>query len=114
MHLLLKWLTVSLVIFAASYIFPGIMVTSFVVALIVAIVLGFINMVIRPIVLLFTLPINIMTLGLFTFVINALMVMLASVIVPGFFVKNFWWALLLGLVLSVTNAIMHKEEKRRE
>ena len=76
--------------------------------LIVAIVLGFINACIRPLVKLLALPINFMTLGLFTFVINGLMVMLCSWVVrPHFEVANFWWALGFSIVLTLVNWALH-------
>ena len=103
MRLLIKWLVYSLVIVAAAYILPGISVTSFYVALIAGAVLGLINLIIRPIVKILTLPINFLTLGLFAFVINALLVLLTSYLVPGFRVANFWWALLLSFIISIVN-----------
>ena len=112
MQLLLNWLVASLVIFAAAYIFPGINVDNFYVALVTAVVLGLINMILRPILLLLTLPINVLTLGLFTFVLNALLIMLTGWLVPGFTVVNFWWALLLGLILSIVNLAIREERKR--
>lgn len=105
MGILINWLISSLVIFLTSYILPGIKVTGFTSALLVALVLGIINAVIRPILIILTLPINILTLGLFTLVINALLIMLTASIVPGFSVDNFWWAVLFAIVLSIVNSI---------
>jgi putative membrane protein len=85
----------------------AIFVQSFFVALVVAVVLGFLNTIIRPILIVLTLPIEILTLGLFTFVINAFLVILTSSIVSGFYVKSFWWALVFSLVLSLITAILH-------
>lgn len=76
---------------------------SFWTALIVAVVIGVINAVLRPILVAVTLPINFVTLGLFTFVINALLIMLAAAVVPGFMVTNFWWALLFSVILGLVN-----------
>ena len=70
-------------------------------ALVTAAILGFVNVVLRPVLFIFTLPLTILTLGLFTFVLNALMVLLAAAIVQGFTVDGFWWAVLFSLVLSV-------------
>lgn len=108
MNLLLRWLIISLIILAAAYVFPGIKVASIYVALIAAIVLGLINLIIRPILVILTLPINLITFGLFTFVINALLILLASSLVPGFSVASFWWALLLGFIISVVNSATKK------
>jgi putative membrane protein len=77
------------------------------VALVVAVVLGFLNTIIKPILIILTLPIEILTLGLFTFVINACLVLLTSKIVGGFYVKSFWWALVFSLVLFLVNGILH-------
>ncbi|MFH0819498.1 MAG: phage holin family protein [bacterium] len=112
MKLLINWLAASLVIFAASYILPGITVENFSIALVTAVALGLINMVLRPILLLLTLPINVLTLGLFTFVINAALIMLTGYLVPGFIVSNFWWALLLSLILSVVNLAIRQERRQ--
>lgn len=98
----------AIVILACSYVFPGISVASFWVALITAAVLGLINLIFRPILLLLTLPINILTLGLFTFVVNALLIMLVGALVPGFQIASFWWALLMALVLSVAHSLLYR------
>ena len=87
-------------------------------ALIIAVVLGFVNAWIRPLVKLLALPINLLTLGLFTLVINALMVMLCSWIVgPHFMVDSFWWALAFSIVLTLVNWMLHlffPEKKKRK
>ena len=105
MEILIVWLITALVILGGSYVLPWITVDSFWTALIVAIVLGLINGVVKPIIILLTLPINILTLGLFTLVINALMIMLAAWIVPGFETGGFWPALLLGVILSLVSML---------
>ena len=110
MKLLLHWLLSALAIVITAYLLPGIIVKSFFVALVVAVVLGFFNMIVRPILIVLTLPINILTLGLFTFVINAFLVLLTSNLVGGFHVKSFGWALLFSLVLWAVNAILHHFE----
>lgn len=106
MEILIVWLVSAVLIFVLANILPGITVVSFVTAFVVAVVLGLVNAVIRPIILLLTLPLNILTLGLFTFVINALMVLLVASIVPGFSVASFWWAMLFSIILSVANAVV--------
>lgn len=97
----------ALAIIISAYILPGVKVDGFVTALIVAVVLGVVNMFLKPILLILTLPLNILTLGLFTFVINALLVLLVSNIVPGFRVEGFLYALLFSLVLSVVSSFMY-------
>ncbi|MDQ3076652.1 MAG: phage holin family protein, partial [bacterium] len=92
---------------------PGVIVSSFWVAIVVAIVLGIINLTIRPLLLLLTLPINIITLGLFTFIINALMFGLAAFVVPGFSVSGFMAALLGSLILTVIKIVTNRLESVR-
>jgi putative membrane protein len=100
---LVQWLVYALAIVITAYLLPGVRLSGFFAALVTALVLGLINTFIRPLLLLLTLPINILTLGLLTLVINALLIMLTSAIVPGFKVTGFWWALLFSLVLAVIN-----------
>lgn len=107
MKIFFHWLIAALAIGIASYIVPNVSVTL-AGALIAAVVLGALNLFIRPILLILTLPINILTLGLFSLVINALLVMLTSYLIPtGFFIPGFWTALLFALVLSVVNWVFH-------
>jgi putative membrane protein len=101
MIFLIHWLITTIAVLISAYLLPGVTVKGFFAALVTALVLGLINTFIRPILLILTLPINILTLGLFTFVINALLIMLTSAVVPGFDVRSFWWALLFSLVLSL-------------
>jgi len=103
MSFLLQWLASGLAIIITAYLLPGVRVAGFFAALVTALILGLINAFIRPVLILLTLPLNILTLGLFTLVINALLIMLAAAVVPGFTVQGFWWALLFGLVLAVVN-----------
>lgn len=103
MTFLLSWLISALAIIITAYLLPGVRLSGFFAALVTALVLGLINAFIKPVLLLLTLPINILTLGLLTLVINALLIMLAGAIVPGFSVSGFWWALLFSLVLSIVN-----------
>lgn len=108
MKILIKWLIIAVSILIAARIIPGVVVTGFWTALVLAVVMGLINVIIKPILILVTLPINLMTLGLFTFVINALLVMLASSIVKGFEVGGFLNALLFGIIVSILNFILSK------
>jgi putative membrane protein len=107
MRFLIHWLITTLAVIIASYLLPGVKIEGFFAGLVTALVLGILNTFIKPLLILFTLPLTILTLGLFTLVINALLIMLTSAIVPGFDVRNFGWALLLGLVLSILNAVLH-------
>ena len=103
MSFFLQWLVSGAAIIITAYLLPGVALTGFMAALVTALVLGLVNAVIRPLLILLTLPLNILTLGLFTLVINALLIMLAASIVPGFAVQGFWWALLFGIVLAIVN-----------
>ena len=103
MGFLIQWVVSGAAIIITAYLLPGVTLEGFFAALVTALVLGLINAILRPILILFTLPLNILTLGLFTLVINALLVMLAATIVPGFKVDGFWWALLFGVVLAIVN-----------
>lgn len=102
MKLFLHWLTASIAIGVAAYLIPGVSVTL-PGAIIAAVVLGAINLIVRPILFFLTLPITLLTLGLFSLVLNALMVLLAGMIVPGFLVDGFWSAFFFAIVLAVVN-----------
>lgn len=104
--LLLKWLIMATSIMLAAYVIPGVVIKGFFAALWVALFIGIINVLVKPFLILITLPINILTLGLFTFVINALLILLASSIIKGFEVKGFWVAMLFSIVLSIINFLM--------
>ncbi len=99
------WLVTAIVFLAAAYFLPGIHVENFWVALLAAIMLSIVNFFVKPVLLILTLPINILTLGLFTFVINALMILLVSAIVSGFVIDGFWWALILALIVSIVSSL---------
>ncbi|NTU46468.1 phage holin family protein [Candidatus Roizmanbacteria bacterium] len=104
----------ALAIFFASYIVPGVHIDSFVTALIGAVVLALVNAFLRPILLFFTLPITILTLGLFIFVVNAALVLLVSKLVPGFSIDNFWSALLFSLFVSVVSSLLQSLTKKSD
>ena len=102
MKLFFHWFVATIAILVTAYLVPGVTVTL-TGAIIAAVVLGILNLFIKPILFILTLPITILTLGLFSLVINALLVWLAGSIVPGFVVTGFWWALLFAVILSVVN-----------
>ena len=110
MKIIIHWIVSALAIIVTAYVLPGVHVNGFFVALVLAVVLGAINTVLRPILVILTLPISIMTLGLFVLVINALLIMLATFIVPGFSVVSFWWAFLFSIVLTVVNWVLQMFE----
>ncbi|MBP7057552.1 phage holin family protein [Candidatus Gracilibacteria bacterium] len=105
MSLLLNWLISAIVIIISAYVIPGVHVGNFGAALITAIVLGILNAIVKPLLILLTLPVNILTLGLFTLVINAVIILIAAQIVPGFKVDGFLAALLFAIVISIISAL---------
>ena len=106
MHILFKWIIMAASIMLAAYIIPGVVVKGFFAALWTALFIGIVNVLVKHFLILITLPINILTLGLFTFVINALLILLASSVIKGFEVKGFWVAMLFSIVLSIINFVM--------
>ena len=99
-------MTVAIII--TAYVLPGVSIQGFGTALLAALVLGLINAVLRPILLVLTIPLTVITLGLFIFILNGLLVLLASVLVSGFSVVNIWWAILFSLVFSVVSFILQQ------
>jgi putative membrane protein len=102
---IIHWIVGALSILVTAYLLPGVVITvpgSFV----LAIVLGLLNIFIKPLIFILTLPINILTLGLFSLVINALLIILAAKIVPGFAVGGFWNAMLFSIVLSLVGMVL--------
>lgn len=114
MNIVLRILISAIVAFALSYILSGVHIQSFITALILAIVLGILNLFVKPILVILTLPITIFTFGLFLFVINALIILLAAKFVNGFRVDGFWWALLFSLLLSVLTSFLYKRSTQKE
>lgn len=106
-NILANWLLSALTIFLISQYIKGFYVDSFQTALIVAFALGIINTVIKPILIILTLPINILTLGLFTFVINAFLLWIVAYLVKGFTINNFTTALITAIALWLINIIIH-------
>jgi putative membrane protein len=101
MYLILRWILNALALLLVAYIVPGFEVSSFYAALIAALILGLVNALIRPIILVLTLPVTIVTLGLFVFVVNALMLWIVSTIVKGISIDGFVPALMGAVVLWV-------------
>jgi len=101
MYIIAKWFISALSLIATAYLIPGISVSSFYIALIVALFLGIVNAVIRPILVILTLPINILTLGLFVFVINGFLFWFLSTFIEGFYVEGLGVAIIGALIVSV-------------
>lgn len=108
LYTLLRWFLYSLIILFIAWLIPGISVTGIGSALIAIVIIGLINAVLKPLVYLITLPINILTLGLFSLIINAFLFMLAGWLTPGFTVEGFWSALLGSHILSVLSIPINK------
>ena len=106
MKIFFHWFIAALSIGIAAYVVPDVSVTP-AGAFITAVVLGAFNLFIRPLITIITLPINVLTLGLFSLVVNALLVLFAAYLVPGFFVAGFWPAFFFALALTVINWVFH-------
>lgn len=107
MGILITLLVNSFAVFITDYLLPGIHIPDLLTTVIIAVVLGVLNTFIKPILVILTLPVTLITFGLFVFVLNALMVLLASAVIPGFHVDGFWWALAFSLVLSIINSFLN-------
>ncbi|OVZ55441.1 hypothetical protein CDO44_24855 [Pigmentiphaga sp. NML080357] len=106
MTLLLVWLLNAVALLVVAYLLPGITVASFGSALIAALVLGLLNSLVKPVLVLLTLPITIVTLGLFLIVLNALLFWFAGSILKGFQVNGFWWAVIGALLYSLISGLL--------
>ncbi|CDM22954.1 membrane protein [Castellaniella defragrans 65Phen] len=104
--LLLVWILNAVALLVVAYILPGITVASFGSALIAALVLGLLNAVVKPLLILLTLPLTIVTLGLFLLVLNALVFWFAGSILKGFQVDGFWWAVIGAIVYSIVSTAL--------
>ena len=97
----------TLAVGVAVYILPAVHVDDYIALIVASIVLAVVNAVVRPILLILTFPVTVVTLGLFLFVVNALMVLFAARLVPGFEVDGFWWALIFSLVVSFVSSVLY-------
>ena len=103
MGIIINLIVNGFAVFVTGYLLSGVKIDSFVTALIVSVVLGIVNTIIKPILTILTLPLTVITLGLFSFIINGLMILLVSYFVKGFVVVNIWWAILFSIVLSIVS-----------
>jgi putative membrane protein len=111
MRFLLRIIITAVVAFALSSILRGIKIDSFWTAIVLALVLAILNILVKPVLIILTLPITILTFGLFLFVINACIILLAGKFVNGFHVDGFGWALLFSLLLSILTSMLYKERE---
>lgn len=113
MNNLVRFLLSGLAVLLTAYLLPGVDVKHYGYALLVAVVLSLANLIIKPILVVLTIPITVVTLGLFLLVINALIILLVDYITPGFQVDGFWWALAFSLILSIFNSLFSDLSKDR-
>jgi putative membrane protein len=106
MTLLLVWILNAVALLAVAYLLPGITVASFGSAMWAALILGLVNMLVKPVLILLTLPITIVTLGLFLFVVNALLFWFVGSMLSGFKVNGFWWAVIGAIVYSLISGFL--------
>ncbi|MFD2035957.1 phage holin family protein [Belliella marina] len=104
--ILVQLLLGGIAVLITSYLLPGVSVEDFLTGIVIAALIALLNITVKPILVILTIPITIVTLGLFLIVINALLILLAAKIVPGFSVDGFWWALLFGLILGLINSLL--------
>ena len=113
MRFLINLLITAVVVFILSKLLePHVVISSFGTAIIFALVLAFLNAIVKPLIIILTLPLTIITLGLFLLVINVLIILLADKFVEGIKIDGFLWAFIFGLLLSIISAIVHRLQKR--
>lgn len=108
MSIITNLLISALAVYLTAWLLPGISVKSYWAAIGVAIVIGLLNVLVKPLLTVLTIPVTVITLGLFLFVIDALVVMLASKLLDSFQVNGFWWALLFSIIVSVVTNLLYK------
>lgn len=104
-NFLIRLILSALAVFICATVLPGAHVDGFLIAIVVAAVLAILNVLVKPVLVILTIPITIVTLGLFLLVINTLLVLLADWLIPGFSVDSFWWALIFSILLSIINSV---------
>lgn len=112
MNGIVRFLLSGLAVLLTAYLLPGVEVTHYGYALLVAVVISLADVLVKPILVLFTIPITVITLGLFLLVINAVIILLVDALVPGFQVDGFWWALAFSLIMSVFNSMFSDLSKK--
>ncbi|MFO7874582.1 MAG: phage holin family protein [Bacteroidales bacterium] len=113
MNILVKVLVSAFAVVITSYLLGGVAVASFTTAIVVAFVLAILNALLKPVLIILTIPVTIMSMGLFLLVINAFIIQLAAHFVSGFEVDSFWWALLFSIILSVVTWILELPARPR-
>jgi len=111
MNFFTKLLLSSIAVIVSTYLLPGIAIAgnsldAFITSFIVAVAISLLNVTIKPLLIIFTIPITVVTLGLFLLVINAVVILIVDAIIPGFMVDGFWWALIFSLLLTLINSLL--------
>jgi len=114
MNFLIKLLISALAVIVSAYFLKGVSVDDYWTAIVVAAVLAFLNAVVKPLMIILTIPITVLTLGIFLIVINGLMILFADYIVDGFEVDGFFWALMFSLILTIVNSVFEALAKEKE
>jgi putative membrane protein len=109
MRFLIKILLSSFSVIVASWLLRGVEIEDYLTSLLVAFVLAILNMILKPILVFLTIPITILTFGLFLLIINAVIALVASDIVPGFHIAGFWWAVAFSIIVSILNYLINIE-----
>lgn len=107
MKFILNILISSVAVLITAWMLPGVEVRDFMSALLVAVVLAFLNNIVKPILTILTIPITIFTLGFFLLILNAIMIIIAAKLIPEFHVQSFWWAFLFSLILSLVTSLLN-------
>ncbi|WP_456462757.1 phage holin family protein [Reichenbachiella sp.] len=105
MNILIRLILSAIAVLICSYVLPGAHVSGFMTAIVVAGVLAIVNILVKPIFVLLTIPVTVLTFGLFLLFINTFMILLVSSLVPGFDIDGFWWAFLFSVALSIVNSV---------
>ena len=112
MKFLIRVILSSFSVIVAGWLLKGVHIEDYLTSILVAFVLAILNVILKPILVCLTIPITLITFGLFLLVINAVIALLASHIVPGFYLEGFWWAIAFSLIVSLLNAIINVENER--
>lgn len=114
MNIIIRFLLSGVAVMLTAYLLPGAHVEDYWAALLVAVLISVSNVIVKPILVIFTIPITILTLGLFLLVINAVIILMVDYFVDGFYVDGFWWALAFSLILSVFNSLFGDLTKEKD
>ena len=108
--MLLRLILNTFAVIITTYLLPGVELKGFFTAVMVAIVIGFLNLFVKPLLVILTIPVTVFTFGIFLLVINALIILMADAIVPGFMVNGFWWALGFSVILTLVNSLFGQQK----